>query len=680
MNDSATELFTKGVQFANEGDTKKAFKAFKSASKKAPDSARYHFAAAQTAKDQNTAFLYTKKAWERGLKNKTVFLSLLQRSFHTDKKQKLAYALALFEELPDSDATPAFKGTLFFQFGNVDSALALWRSEYDKSRKTSLIPQIANALARKGELDTAIDFLYQAKNEKNLDLDGYTILMSLLALRYQFDAIDRIHKDLSESNLYNDKFRLDYSTILAFNNRCDEAGSLLEKPLGPASPPIKALLNLRFNTVKILCAINRADSEIVDLQLSNPPSDSVLNKKVQLLFTAIKAYVDNDTNAYALLFKARKQLPPDPVTVMINARAALKSSQYKEAVSLYNQLPKTVLWSPQVVAERAQATALSGNDDEALKIISFMHNKHIFTRRSLELFRDLTARKDLFTKSQAAQKLLESKYSDDVNLKWKGLLLAIKGKKLDTALTIAQELSEKYPDESRFFSTYLSLLLLNKEYKTVLEVVKTGILPEKQKVAFEASALKGLGDTTRAIKAYEQAVKEDKKNFPLTMQLAELYYHKKSYKKASDLFARLTKEKKSASTSQDSTTLAVLLNNNAWTLMSAGNENLSAALGMVKKAHEILPDNVHIIDTYCSILMKSGKYKECISLLDNPVASKEKRLVCHMAEAWGKMRNRNKARRFYEDALALKNEHMKLSCHLTNSQIRERINRLATAK
>lgn len=681
MTGSPQEAYKKGVTLIEEGKPKKAFKAFRYAAKKAPDSTRYLFAAAQTAPDQNTAFMYTKFAWEKGLKNKTIFLSLLKLSFHTDKKQKLDYALTLFRELPDSIATSEFKGDLFFKFDQADSALAVWESEFRKTNKSALCPKIAQAMAKTGRIDQAIDFLYENKNKKNLDIDGYTLLATFLAMDYNFPEVDRLYDELSGSNLYNDKLRIDYATYLVFNNHIDRARPLLRQPAALGTPNVKALLNLRLRTLKIFALLSENSIVAADSLSSTALPDTALRERISEILPAIKAHIKKDSSAYDLLLKARKKLPPDPVTTLMSAREAARKKRFKEAASLYRQLPKIVLWSPRIVAERARILSADGNDDEALAIISFMHKKRTFTRQSLELFRNITLKKDLLEKSQAAQKLLEKQYSNDVGLKWKGLLLAIKSAKTDSALAIAAGLSQKYPEDERFTSTYLSLLLLKKEYRQVLDKLGDSNLPIEKRKVLEASAWKGLGDTLKAISAYETALKNRKNDSPfLPMQLAEMYFQQKQYRKATALYSQLLKD--TADTSgKDSVKIAILLNNNAWTIMTAGTGNLSAALNMVKRAFEIMPGNVHIIDTYAAILLQDKKYRECINVISgSKKALKEKRLLCQLSAAWEKRGDDNKAKRYLEDALKLKAQDQKLKSLLTDTQIREHIARLSQKK
>ncbi len=677
--ESADQAFDKGIKLAKEGKVKQAFKSFKYAAKKAPDSARYHFAAAQTAPDQNSAFMYTKYSWEHGLRNRGVFLSLLKLSLHVDKAKKLEYALSLFGELPDSVATPLFKGELYLEFGRPDSAYLVWNAEFQQTENSALCPKVAQALLGLGKADHAVRFLVDCKKKGILDSEGYSHLAALLAMLYNYREVDRLFEELSMSNNFNDQLRIENATYLVFSDRFKEAEPLIDRPAGPGTAGARALINLRLRTLKLYSALMQGSRSAADSIYDAVPSDTIMKKEINQLFEALKILGKKDTGFYEALRKARDQLPPDPVTTVICARAALSRKMFKEAAALYGKLPGIVLWSPRIVAERAQAMALAGNDDDALKIISFMHKQRVFTRHSLELFRNLTLKKDLVEKSEAAQKLLEEHYDNDVSLKWKGLLLAIKTEKIDSALSIARQLSTQYPEDERFVTTKLTLLLMKEEYRQVLAEIQNSSIPSVKLKSIEAAAWKGVGDTAQAIQAYEQAIGVRREPL-LLMQLAEMYFQKKAYEKATGLYTELLGDT-TETRLKDSLQVAILLNNNAWTMMTAGNQDLTAALAMARKAYELVPQNLHIIDTYASILYQAGKYKESIELLEkSTLVPRQKRLLCHLSRSLEKRGEINKAKRYLEDALLLKEGDQKLSPLMSDSQIREEIRRLSEIK
>ena len=335
---SAQDAYENGVKLAQEGNVKKAFKFFKSAAKNAPDSGRYYFAAAQTAPDQNTAFMYTKFAWEKGLKNRAVFTALLRLSFHVDKEKKLEYALSLFGELPDSVATDNFKGDLYFDFGSYDKAYTLWNSEFIKTGKSVYCSKIARALVKQGKIDQAVEFLYKCKDDKVLDADGYSNLASLLAMQYKFKEVDRLFAEVSASNVYDDMLRLEQATYLIFNGRGKEAEALLNRPAGPGAPKVKAMINHRIHTLRILQSLMAGEKEKVKSLLAKTPPDTVFKEKGKNVFTAIEAFLNGDTASFSILQKACEKMPPDPVTTVFWARSAMQKKMYKEAQAIYNRL------------------------------------------------------------------------------------------------------------------------------------------------------------------------------------------------------------------------------------------------------------------------------------------------------------------------------------------------------
>ncbi|MCX7726700.1 MAG: tetratricopeptide repeat protein [Chitinispirillaceae bacterium] len=672
---TAQQDFEKGLALLKENKKLEAFAAFKSAARKAPDSAIYYIAAANVAPDQNTALLYTNFAWEKGLKTKEIFLALLKLTLHATPDEKLNYALTLFKELPESVATNIFRGELFFEFGKYDSAYSILYSEFQKEKKGYLCPKIATSLVKLGKLQEAIKFLYNCSKEKVLDSEGYAHLAALLSMDYRFNEVDSLFSVLEKSNYYNDQLRLEQATYLVFNNRFREAEPLINRPIGPEGALNKAIYKLRFNTLAIYSAIMDGKKELADSLLSSPYSDTIFKENISLLYKSIKSHINKDTAAYASLKELLKKLPQDPVITIFTARAALINKKFKEALEYYEKLPGIVMWTPPVLVERAQVMALVGEEDKALSIISLMHSHHIFTRQSLELFRNLTLKKDLVDKSEAAQRFLEEKYSNDVKLKWQGLLLAIKSQKIDSAISIANKLAEAYPEEERFKITYLRLLLVKKEYNKVISEINKSSISDAKLKPIEAEAWKALGDTAKAVKCLEEAINKEKDRF-LMMQLAQLYFELKLYDKAINLYNKLI-ESTPDSLKHDNVQMAILLNNNAWTIYASGTRDLSDALKMAKRAYELLHYNINILDTYTAILFKMGNYKECIKVLEENKASKNERaLLYRIAMAYEKIKNKNKAKRYLEDALQTKVEEQKIRPFPSDEEINNKISEI----
>jgi predicted Zn-dependent protease len=124
---------------------------------------------------------------------------------------------------------------------------------------------------------------------------------------------------------------------------------------------------------------------------------------------------------------------------------------------------------------------------------------------------------------------------------------------------------------------------------------------------------------------------------------------------------------------------AVVLNNLAWANLDGKEPDIERALWAAKKAHELAPDNPHILDTYADALVRAGKYRACVQLLDkDPLTAGEPRLIHHLAQAFEKEGETNKAVRHYQDILARMDSTAVLPVPFSEGDIRGKVAELTS--
>lgn len=644
---TSEQLYEKGKAFAESGNIKKAYEQFKSASKKEPENITYLIAAGSTAPDQNTAYIHFKNAWEKGAKNRFILTNLIKLSFHVDKKEKETYAFSLYEELPDSLKSSQFKGELYFQFANYDSCLAIWKGEMLHSPTPELCNEISLAYINKKEIDSALNVLLECKKKGTVNAQTYIQLASLFSSKMDYKAVNALFEEIQNGVFDNSLTELEFAAFFLIHDNMEKALMLLKKAEQKVPANQETFVRRKIRCMKAYLSVTeqRADGiEALIAQTQDVPEEvSLMN--------AFKAVLNKDSASLELLESARSKNPRDPFVDILCARSNFFAKKFDKALSYYQSLPGIIQWSPRILTETVLCYAASDKEDEALKRINFMHKHGIFTKKSLEIFRDITFRKDLIDKSVAAQKLLEKQYGNDVNVKWHSLLIAIKENSFDTAETILDELLKSAPDNERFKLTRFSIMFLKKDYQRVIKELPSSGLPEERTMPMEASAYLKSGDTVTAINVFEKCVSKYN-NFQTMMELAQLYTSTNNSKKAVALYKQIVNR---AETSKiDSNTTGALLNNYAWILSSDPNGDIATALDAAKKAHGLIPNNLSIIDTYTSILLKAGKFKDCIKIIENnPLPMKQPRLLQYLAESYEKSGNLNKAKRYYEDILAM---------------------------
>jgi predicted Zn-dependent protease len=672
------ELFAQGEKLLKENKRKEAFKYFKKAADNSPDSGRYFWATATVAPEQNTAFIYAKAAWEKGLKSKTVLMTLLKLSFNPDKSKKLEYALSLYKELPDRSRDLEFKGDLYFQFAEFDSAIGIWKKLASTSPSADLYEKIATALVNKGESERAMTLLQDCRSKSLLNATGYIQLATLLALQYKYKEVDELFAEIQKTNDYTRPVILEHASFLLAQERYEDALSLINQIKQDSSTDM-SVVNHRARIIKGFIYLSQGSAEKLDALISSLPSQNAAIEKEKEFYEALKLVMNHDSSAFIKLNNIRKELPSNPIVNLCCAREIARLGNFPKAIELYTLLPGAYLSSPRITIEYAMALAKTGKDDDALRRVSFMHENGAFTKQSLELFRDLTFKKKLFDKSNGAQQLLEKNFGNDISVKYDGILLAMKNGKIDSAYTLASRLAIQYPKESQFEITRLSILYLKKEYKKLIQAIPSSTAPVYKKKHFEAQAWGKLGDIPKAISAYEEAIK-DKSVPQMLFELANLYSTNNNNSEASQLYKTLV-EIPTEQLKLDSITNAILYNNYAWSLVESNSPNQETAIVMVKKAYAINADDPNIIDTYASILIKVKQFKECEKLLtSSKLTDTQSRLLYQLATVYEQFKETNKAVRYYQDAMKAMDSPNQLPFISSKEEIKKHIEVLINGK
>lgn len=639
---SPEKAFQKGKELVKEGKYQKAYKYFLAATKKQPENPIYQWAAAQTARNQNAAFIHTELAWKSGMKSLPVLEALMSLSVFINDQQRINKMLSLYNELNDSLKTPMLKADLFSQFGASDSALAIWKSMYDANPTPVLAFKIGREYSKQNDNQKGRDFLEEARSRKILDGAGYVLLASLRAYDYDYKGVDELFKETRQNGLYSNDVALEEAAFFFVSNKFDSAAVILDGYKAPVSDQPDQIINhrARINLAFIYAFRNEPDSIATLAALI--PAKSPFKKGEQEFYNLLKQPEKIDTTTLiAKLDSIRRELPPNPFIELFTARALLKTGRNTTAVEVYRRLPDIYLRSPGILTEFAMALSRSGKDNEALIAISMMHRKKVFTRGSLELFRDLTFKKNMLEKSEQTQHVLEKLYGNDARLRFNGAIIALKTGKVDSAINLLTQLEKQFPKEYRFRTARISALMIKGDYINALELCRSGDIPKELTIPLEAQILAKQGKDAEALNILNKAVKENR-NPGLLMEYAELLISMNHNSDAVKIYEELLKEGDREKKTDPQT--AALYNNMAWAMLHSENPDKKLTLKAAAKAYELLPSLPNIMDTYAEVLITFGEYPECIKLLEsNPATQKEPRLTFQLAVAYEKNNDINKA-------------------------------------
>jgi predicted Zn-dependent protease len=671
------EEFARGKELLEEGKRERAYKHFKRAAGKKKTDGTYHWAAASVAPNQNAAFVHAELAWKNGLKQPAVLWSLIQLSFHTTLDQKREYAFTRYEELPDSFQTSALRGELFYRFEQYDSALVIWDTLYEQSWSPTWVSKIAMAYGKMDKADSALAVLERARASKKLDAQAYVLLASMLFRGGEYKEVDRLFAESRQGKLYDDGMRVSHATLLMLQNRFGDAQSILKAISDTVADPAVNLIHHRARALLSYMAYLRRDSSAIIALRDYIEADEPKWRATETAFhEALLAQLRRDPSTLEQLRDLRKSLGGGIVDLAY-ARECLRRGRFEEALEGYKALPGSFRSSPGITVELARVLAGAGKEKEALAVLGDMHKRKLFTKASLELFRDLSVRQDLVEKSLAAQKLLESRFGDDVGVKWKGAMLALKRGKTDSALVLLTRLAKEHPEESRFETARLSTIFLTKDYERLIEECANSDGPTETVAVLKARAYRKLGRLREANAAFTEALAAERKP-AILMEYADFLIAAEKPAKAVEVYQEIM-EKHAEGLERDSLANAVVLNNLAWANLDTKTPDVKRALWAAEKAHDLAPDNPHILDTYADALLRAGKYRDCVHLLHaDPLTAGEPRLIHHLATAFEQDGDINKAVRHYQDILTVMDSSAVLPVPFTEQEIRAKVTEMTS--
>lgn len=646
------KAYEKGMDLVKERKIETAYKYFLAATKKQPDNPKYHWAAAQTARNQNAAFIHTEMTWKNGMKNVSVMTALLRLSLFTNKEQRTAKMISLFNELPDSTKTPLLKAELFSQIDESDSALSIWKGLYTTKPSSMLAFKIGRELNIKNETTSALEFLEKARKDKILDGAGYVLLASIRAYEYDYEGIEDIFKETKKMGLYSNEVALEEASFLFVSGKYDSAAAILSGYRQPNPDQKDQLINHRARINLAFMHAMRKDSGSLNTLLSEIPDSSPFKSAEQRFYKILQEGEKMEsTDLLKELDEIRKSVPGNPFIELYTARALLKSNQFDKSAEIYRRLPGIYLRSPGILTEYALVLSRSGKENEALVAISIMHKRKLFTRASLELFRDLTFRKNLLEKSENTQKLLEKLYDNDARIRFNGAIMALRTGKTDSAITLLTDLEKQFPNEPHFRTTKISALIMKGDYTKALALCDSGNAPREQIIPLKAQILKKLGKDTESLQLIETARKENDNPY-LSILHAEMLMQMDKNEDAAriyeDLLASEKLDKEAGAQS------AIIYNNMAWALLQTEKPDKKTIIKAAERAYQLIPSSANILDTYAEALIRFGQYGQCIKVLeDSKITQKEPKLTFQLAMAYEKKNDLNKAVRHFKTVIEM---------------------------
>lgn len=663
QNKSATEYYELGSKEVLNNN-KKAYKLFKKAIKLDKSNAQYHWAAANTAPNRNLSFIHTNQAWENGLRNKSTMFAYAKLSFHTTKKQKLDFCLELFKKLPDDLQNNEMMGEIYFRFQEYDSTFKFWNKIPRESLSAENRNNYARALTFVNDSKGAIEILENDLKTNIINEEGYALLISLYSSTYEYEKAKKVYKTAKSRKSLHPLLKIEYIVNLIALDKYKEAQTLCFDILSNINDS-NYNDNIYKRAILLLytIAINTQTPSLIDsLEVINIHTNKNDKK-------AFKSFYNNDKKLLEHVLKVSQKNVPE-LTLLLS-RAYTKKHMPKKAIDTYSKLPRSYLYSPRVTVELATQYAKLGKDTIATQLIDKLHSNKIFTRASLELYRDISLRNNQIEKSHQAQKMLE-KYSGDFNTIWKGINLEIKNGNLDKALSKAYSAHKNFPEKIEIEKLIISIHILKKDYKRALKLCNASSLSKDQVLLlkFDIYSRKEIKDSARIL--IEESIKINPTAEAL-FKYAEFNIKEKSHNDVSSTLNKLLSDHPNFIKKYPKR-FATILNNHAWYLIEHTTDKNKIINNYLNTALDLSQNNPYIIDTYAEFYLKNHEYKNCISLLEKySCTNEEQRLTWHLSKAYSGINNNTKALKLLYRLSDKKNYFKSVLPHISEEDINNEI-------
>jgi predicted Zn-dependent protease len=649
------DCFKKGLQLMETGQKAQAYRYLAKAASSDPSNGTYNWAAARIAPNPKFALFHVKTAWDNGLRNREVFDAYLRLSQITETTPSLLFALQLYRQLPDSIRTDEMRAGIYFGFKMHDSTIAILHDIFDKKPASVTGNSLAKAYLAKGDNGKAKEILLECQGLKLLDTEGYALLNLVYLRDFDYAGCASVFEAAKKNGKYDDELKLIQARGLVAQEKNSEAETVLQPLLTASNTGKNSDLVRNVRAVLAYTSFLKGSKDAI-MSLKNGLPDTGSARLEKIFYDAIIKRLSDTASLVPVLTDLLKRYPAYPEIQIILAQELSRSGKNHEALKVYQNLPDVYLGSPRIIIDRARLFDLLGKSSDALTMLSLLHSKKIVTRTSLELFRDISFKKNMADEAMQAQKVLERVYKNDVGVRWAQGVMGLKKGKYDSAITVFSSLSKEYPKEPRFFYGMVFAYFNKGDYDRVIKECSVNPSTTSSILRLQARALIKRAKISQADSIYTIAIETDKNDIGSRMEYAEFLQHNGNPGKAARFYRDLVDKNMDAMGGDSGKAAAIVLNNMAWSLLQTQGAEKELVLSAIKKAYGIDPGNRAILDTYAEALLQYGRYAECITLLENnETAMKNGDLLVRLADAFEKSGKINKAVRTLQEAEKLFN-------------------------
>ncbi|NLG16647.1 MAG: hypothetical protein GX556_04875 [Fibrobacter sp.] len=603
---SAEELYLRGLQYLQEDNLEKACVFFTAAAEK-ENLPIYNWAVARSASTRNTALLFAWKAWNGGLKTGDVLNFLIYASGRQTDEEKIAYGLKLLSEMPDSVDKDLFRGEIYLNNGKPDSAMVIWSDALRNRPGGHLVNALGRIYLIKDQYDSLMILLHQADSLKCLDQQAYSLFAFSLSHSARFSEALQLLARAPSRHFDNGQLSLDRIWIDMLSGNYSDAKQSLQ-----STKPYCRDESLRYKLVLLEAFISRQTLDTGHLEMMKESLCSLSVQKSECMFVqAMLLCLKGDSSGLVNLEKMQKADPLNPALVFAMLNEFISFGKKHDAIGLFSSLPLSISRFPSVVLLQAQLEASNGKLNTALELLNSMHRRGAHSKASLEFQQNVTFRLHMDQECFFLQEMLEKTFPDDVDIRFKRVLLFLRAGNGDSALAILDKIPQEGSFSRLIILARLHAYFIKKEYEKITTELgkKTDTVPEM--LVFRAQAELMQKDTSSALETFKLAVKNTQNPF-VYLEYAELLAKLKRYDEASICYSKAISDIEKQFPVHHG--FATILSKAAWCQLKTG-KSLRQALQYSKKAYQINQKDIDIIYIHCLVLAQTGQQSEAITLL-----------------------------------------------------------------
>ncbi|NLW32686.1 MAG: hypothetical protein GXY77_14660 [Fibrobacter sp.] len=657
-HDNAQKLFKKGTRCQNTGNIYDAYVFYKQAINKEWNPL-FEWAAASTAPNLYTAHLHAKAAWSGGLRDKDLFIFLLKTCRFKTLDSAFIYSVDLLSQMPDSLKTGYLKGQIHFILGDNKTASSVWKHAYQNYPDSDLASAITELFFAQGMYDSLFTFCSIAIEQNLLDESGLTLYAYALAHTGRFDEADSVLNLFKNRLNYND-FHEEKAWLYYFSGNINKAINLLESSLiktGFRDIQKKLMLSFFYS--------QNSDTTKLKNLLSSKRKQTESEKQIRMFNDAMFLLSKHDTLTCEKLEELRTFFMQNTAYHFVRARLNAQRAPDRSFES-FKLLPSVITRFPEITLEYASLLRSNGIFDFALSLLTDLHNRGIYSKESLLLYRDLAFRLNFINESFETGLFLEHLFPDDNNIRLSNAQLLIKAGMLDSAARKLHALRISHPDEPKFQTLYIQVLFMLKKYEKVLLECNASTAPLYDILAMKARALVKLNRINEADYIYKKLLSV-KADMELSVEYADFLYSSEKTDDAVILYQNII----DSCNNSEQNLKATVQNKLAKILLKSSSGDKNRALKIATEAFQNKDNDPYIIDTYAEALRQTGKILESINLLQGAISKDRNPLLLNrLAYTLYMTDNKKIATEIYNELLELSDSTLS-NYKLSKDEIRE---------